>query len=75
MMKTHGRITRFYCLMSFSTWDFDCFFQSQSEETTKKVNLLKDMHFRSLSQKAMLVKRTEEAVKQLETIRMHTGGK
>jgi len=46
---------------------------SQSEETTKKVNLLKDMHFRSLSQKAMLLKRTEEAAKQLENIRMHTG--
>jgi fragile X mental retardation protein len=32
------------------------------------------MHFRSLSQKALLLKKTEEAAKQLENIRMHTGG-
>ncbi|XP_021944377.1 synaptic functional regulator FMR1 isoform X2 [Folsomia candida] len=47
---------------------------SQNEETVKKVNLLKEMHFRSLSQKALLLKKTEEAAKQLENIRMHTGG-
>jgi fragile X mental retardation protein len=46
---------------------------SQSEETAKKVKLLQDMHFRSLSQKALILKRTEEAAKQLETIRLHTG--
>ncbi|CAG7818599.1 unnamed protein product [Allacma fusca] len=46
---------------------------SQTEETAKKVNLLKEMHFRSLTQKALLLKRTEEAAKQLENIRLHSG--
>jgi hypothetical protein len=41
----------------------------------KKVNLLKEMHFRSLSQKALLLKKTEEAAKQLENMRMNVGGK
>ncbi|CAL8119093.1 unnamed protein product [Orchesella dallaii] len=46
---------------------------SQSEDTVKKVNLLKEMHFRSLNQKALLLKKTEEAAKQLESMRMHSG--
>lgn len=34
--------------------------------------MIQNMHFRNISQKAMLLKRTEEAVKQLESTKLHS---
>lgn len=45
---------------------------SQDPQSNHLANLLQDMHFRSLSQKVLLLKRTEEAARQLETTKMAT---
>lgn len=48
---------------------------SKSEATRKTAFMLQDMHFRNLSQKVMLLKRTEEAARQLESTKLqNTGG-
>ena len=50
------------------------FVVSRNGETKKHCDLLIDMHFRSLSQKVFLLKKTEEAAKQLESTKLHTTG-
>nr|NP_001247017.1 fragile X messenger ribonucleoprotein 1, isoform G [Drosophila melanogaster]AFH06335.1 fragile X messenger ribonucleoprotein 1, isoform G [Drosophila melanogaster] len=47
---------------------------SKFEHTQKRASMLKDMHFRNLSQKVMLLKRTEEAARQLETTKLMSRG-
>ncbi|XP_030239354.1 synaptic functional regulator FMR1 isoform X1 [Drosophila navojoa] len=49
---------------------------SKWEHTQKRASMLKDMHFRNLSQKSqvMLLKRTEEAARQLETTKLMSRG-
>lgn len=47
---------------------------SRSEQSKKNSNLLQEMHFRNLSQKVLLLKRTEEAARQLESTKLHTSG-
>lgn len=47
---------------------------SKNEASAKTASLLQDMHFRSLSQKVFLLKRTEEAVRQLESTKLATVG-
>jgi fragile X mental retardation protein len=48
--------------------------QSRHESSRKRAGLLQDMHFRNLTQKVVLLKRTEEAAKQLECTRTHSSG-
>ncbi|XP_031619635.1 synaptic functional regulator FMR1 isoform X3 [Contarinia nasturtii] len=50
---------------------------STDEASQKKARMIQEMHFRNLSQKVLLVKRTEEAARQLESTKLHTtsGGK
>lgn len=47
---------------------------SRSEATRSMAMMLQDMHFRSLSQKVLLLKRTEEAARQLENTKLATVG-
>ncbi|XP_076258247.1 synaptic functional regulator FMR1 isoform X4 [Rhynchophorus ferrugineus] len=47
---------------------------SRYEHSRKTAVLLQDMHFRSLSQKVLLLKRTEEAARQLESTKLATIG-
>ncbi|XP_050294214.1 RNA-binding protein FXR1 [Anthonomus grandis grandis] len=47
---------------------------SSSESSRKRAALVQDMHFRSLSQKVLLMKRTEEAARQLESTKLATIG-
>ncbi|RZC32169.1 fragile X mental retardation syndrome-related protein 1 [Asbolus verrucosus] len=47
---------------------------SRSESSRRCARLLQDMHFRSLSQKVLLLKRTEEAARQLESTKLATIG-
>ncbi|KAG5670441.1 hypothetical protein PVAND_000705 [Polypedilum vanderplanki] len=48
---------------------------TRSEACHKRALMMHDMHFRNLSQKAFLLKKTEEAARQLETTKLHiTGG-
>ncbi|XP_030759821.1 synaptic functional regulator FMR1 isoform X2 [Sitophilus oryzae] len=47
---------------------------SRNDASKKKAALLQDMHFRSLSQKVFLLKRTEEAARQLENTKLATIG-
>ncbi|CAH1183969.1 unnamed protein product [Phaedon cochleariae] len=43
---------------------------SKTESSRRRAGLLQDMHFRSLSQKVLLLKRTEEAARQLESTKL-----
>ncbi|KAJ8918056.1 hypothetical protein NQ315_011512 [Exocentrus adspersus] len=43
---------------------------SKCETSRRRASLLQDMHFRSLSQKVLLLKRTEEAARQLESTKL-----
>ncbi|CAH1134995.1 unnamed protein product [Ceutorhynchus assimilis] len=47
---------------------------TKCETSRKRASLLQDMHFRSLSQKVLLMKRTEEAARQLESTKLATIG-
>ncbi|XP_018792100.1 PREDICTED: synaptic functional regulator FMR1 isoform X1 [Bactrocera latifrons] len=47
---------------------------SKWEHTQKRASMLKDMHFRNLAQKVMLLKRTEEAARQLESTKLLNRG-
>lgn len=47
---------------------------SRCESSRKRAALLQDMHFRSLSQKVLLLKRTEEAARQLESTKLASIG-
>jgi hypothetical protein len=47
---------------------------SRGETSRRRASLLQDMHFRSLSQKVLLLKRTEEAARQLESTKLATIG-
>ncbi|PNF27517.1 Synaptic functional regulator FMR1 [Cryptotermes secundus] len=49
---------------------------SRSEHSKKRSTMLQEMHFRNLSQKVLLLKRTEEAARQLESTKLqNVGGK
>ncbi|KAK7081733.1 RNA-binding protein fxr1, partial [Halocaridina rubra] len=45
---------------------------SRNDQCPKVANMLADMHFRNLKQKVVLLYRTEEAAKQLESTRLQT---
>jgi len=45
---------------------------SQADHSEKKASLLQDMHYRNISQRLLLVKRTEEAAKHLEATKLQT---
>nr|XP_031829411.1 synaptic functional regulator FMR1 isoform X4 [Nomia melanderi] len=47
---------------------------SRNENLHRLSSVLQEMHFRSLSQKVLLLKRTEEAVRQLESTKLQTIG-
>ncbi|KAL0274732.1 UNVERIFIED_CONTAM: hypothetical protein PYX00_002789 [Menopon gallinae] len=47
---------------------------SRTEVSKKRATMLQEMHFRNLGQKVLLLKRTEEAARQLETTKLHTVG-
>ncbi|XP_012258910.2 synaptic functional regulator FMR1 isoform X3 [Athalia rosae] len=47
---------------------------SRSENTRHHSAMLQEMHFRNLSQKVLLLKRTEEAARQLESTKLQTSG-
>jgi fragile X mental retardation protein len=42
--------------------------------TEKRAQMMQDMHFRNLTQKVFLLKKTEEAARQLETTKLHSTG-
>ncbi|XP_058791231.1 fragile X messenger ribonucleoprotein 1 homolog isoform X2 [Phymastichus coffea] len=47
---------------------------SRQENLHRHCSMLQDMHFRNLSQKVLLLKRTEEAARQLESTKLQTTG-
>ncbi|XP_065223155.1 fragile X messenger ribonucleoprotein 1 homolog isoform X2 [Planococcus citri] len=47
---------------------------SRCDQSQKLATMMKDMHFRNLSQKILLLKRTEEAVRQLESTKLQNVG-
>lgn len=47
---------------------------SRHESTQKRALMMHDMHFRNLTQKVFLLKKTEEAARQLESTKLHTTG-
>ncbi|XP_066993074.1 fragile X messenger ribonucleoprotein 1 homolog isoform X1 [Anabrus simplex] len=47
---------------------------SRSETSKKRSAMLQEMHFRNLSQKVLLLKRTEEAARQLESTKLQNSG-
>ncbi|CAH0583287.1 unnamed protein product [Chrysodeixis includens] len=47
---------------------------SRCETSQKRAQMLQDMHFRNLTQKLLLMKKTEEAARQLESTKIHNQG-
>ncbi len=47
---------------------------SRHESSQKRATMIQEMHFRNLTQKVFLLKKTEEAVRQLESTKLHTTG-
>ncbi|KAK7865680.1 hypothetical protein R5R35_014502 [Gryllus longicercus] len=47
---------------------------SRCETSKKRSAMLQEMHFRNLTQKVLLLKRTEEAARQLESTKLQTSG-
>ncbi|XP_011297811.1 fragile X mental retardation syndrome-related protein 1 isoform X5 [Fopius arisanus] len=47
---------------------------SRNENIRRNSSMIQEMHFRNLSQKVLLLKRTEEAVRQLESTKLQTVG-
>ncbi|XP_041989066.1 fragile X mental retardation syndrome-related protein 1 isoform X4 [Aricia agestis] len=47
---------------------------SRCETSQKRAQMLHEMHFRNLGQKLLLLKKTEEAAKQLESTKIHSQG-
>lgn len=47
---------------------------SCNEAAHKRAGMMHDMHFRNLAQKAFLLKKTEEAARQLESTKLHIVG-
>lgn len=47
-------------------------FQSRNDQCLKLAQMLSDMHFRNLKQKVVLLYRTEEAAKQLESTKLQS---
>ncbi|XP_063243780.1 fragile X messenger ribonucleoprotein 1 homolog isoform X9 [Bacillus rossius redtenbacheri] len=47
---------------------------SRSDQSKKRSSMLQEMHFRNLSQKVLLLKRTEEAARQLESTKLQNVG-
>lgn len=47
---------------------------SRDVNSKKLAAMIQEMHFRNLGQKVVLLKRTEEAARQLETTKLHTIG-
>lgn len=47
---------------------------SRTEQTKKLSSMLQEMHFRNLNQKVLLIKRTEEAARQLESTKLQNIG-
>ena len=45
---------------------------SQHDHTQKKASMLQDMHYRNISQRLVLLRRTEEAAKYLEATKLQT---
>ena len=45
---------------------------SQNDHTQKKATMLQDMHYRNISQRLVLLRRTEEAAKYLEATKLQT---
>lgn len=45
---------------------------SKEESSEHRASMIQEMHFRNLSQKVLLVKRTEEAARQLESTKLHS---
>ena len=47
---------------------------SQNENSKKLSSMIQEMHFRNLTQKVLLLKRTEEAARQLESTKLQNVG-
>ncbi|XP_052899817.1 fragile X messenger ribonucleoprotein 1 homolog isoform X2 [Anopheles moucheti] len=47
---------------------------SRSEATQRRATMIQEMHFRNLNQKVVLLKRTEEAARQLESTKLQSSG-
>ncbi|XP_050081044.1 fragile X messenger ribonucleoprotein 1 homolog isoform X2 [Anopheles maculipalpis] len=47
---------------------------SRSEATQRRATMIQEMHFRNLNQKVVLLKRTEEAARQLESTKLQSTG-
>lgn len=47
---------------------------SRQDSTEKRAQMMQDMHFRNLQQKVFLLRKTEEAARQLETTKLHSSG-
>ncbi|XP_053678023.1 fragile X messenger ribonucleoprotein 1 homolog, partial [Anopheles nili] len=47
---------------------------SRSDGTQRRATMIQEMHFRNLNQKVMLLKRTEEAARQLESTKLQNSG-
>lgn len=63
------------CLASrcvFNPETYKLILLSKNDQTLKLANMLSDMHFRNLKQKVVLLYRTEEAAKQLESTRLQS---